>query len=172
MVTSVNRCRAIYERELAIRLVLVDNTDKLIYLNGSTDPYTNSNGSTMLGQNQTNIENVIGSANYDIGHVFSTGGGGIAGARRGLRNGQQRLAASPGRQPVGDPYDVDYVIHEMGHQFGANHPFDGTAVSVREPKFHHRLRAGQRIDHHGVCRHLQADDLRAPQRRLFSHNQL
>ncbi len=34
MVTSINRCSAVYERDLAIRFVLVNNTDKLVY----TDP--------------------------------------------------------------------------------------------------------------------------------------
>src|SRR5207302_7908182 len=78
MVTSVNRVSAVYERDFAIRLVLIGNDDQLIYLNGATDPYTNGDGSTMLGQNPTNITHVIGSANYDIGHVFSTGCGGVA----------------------------------------------------------------------------------------------
>jgi hypothetical protein len=79
MVTSVNRVTGIYESEFGIRMQLIDNDTELIYLSASTDPYTNSDGYTMLNQNQQNIDNVIGSANYDFGHVFSTGGGGIAG---------------------------------------------------------------------------------------------
>src|SRR5262249_52055564 len=41
MVTSVNRGSAVYERDFAIRFRLVDNDDKLVYLNGTTDPYNN-----------------------------------------------------------------------------------------------------------------------------------
>jgi hypothetical protein len=129
MITSVNRCTAVYEREFAIRFLLINNADKLVYLNGTTDPYTNGNGSTMLNQNQSNIDSVIGTANYDFGHVFSTGGGGVAQLGVICRAGQKAKGVTGTSNPVGDPYDIDYVVHEMGHQFGGNHPFNGTTGS-------------------------------------------
>jgi hypothetical protein len=120
MNTSMVRVNGVFERDIAVRMIIVDNNDQLVFLNASTDPYTNNDGGSMLGQNINTCNSVIGSANYDIGHVFSTGGGGVAYLQSPCGGNKAGGVTGQG-SPVGDPFDIDYVCHEMGHQFGGNH---------------------------------------------------
>ena len=125
--TALNRVNTVYNHDVAIQMNLVANNDQIIFLNSGTDPFSNSDGFAMLGQNQTTIDNIIGSANYDIGHVFSTGGGGIALLRGPCRAGQKAQGVTGLQSPVGDVFYIDFVAHEMGHQWGGRHTFNGTS---------------------------------------------
>jgi hypothetical protein len=130
IVTSVNRVDGVYETEVAVRLVLVATETMVVFTTASTDPFTgNNNANTLINESHTVITNTIGTANFDIGHTFSTGGGGLAylGCVCSTTNKGRGITGSP--SPVGDPYDIDYVAHEMGHQFGGNHTFNATSGS-------------------------------------------
>tara|TARA_R110002012_G_scaffold322089_1_gene555063 strand:+ start:19621 stop:22593 length:2973 start_codon:yes stop_codon:yes gene_type:complete len=134
MNASMTRVNGVYERDMALTMVMVPNTS-IIFLGPdvNSDPYTNNNGGAMLGQNQTACDANIGFANYDIGHVFSTGGGGVAYLNSPCTSIKAGGVTGSGA-PVGDTFDIDYVAHEMGHQYGGNHTQNNScnrsAVSV------------------------------------------
>jgi len=139
---TISRCNGVFEKDLGVHLNLIAATTAVIFYNPATDPYTTL-GSWNLQEQQTMTAN-IGSANYDIGHMFgASGGGGNAGCigcvcsnpanNNSVAKGGGITSPADGI-PEGDNFDIDYVVHEMGHQLGANHTFsfsnEGTGVNV------------------------------------------
>ena len=135
VVLAVNRVNEVYGNDFAIHLTLVANNDALIFplaINGGVnDPFgdnSTNNGNT-LSLLTSRISSIIGNGNYDIGHVFTTGSGGVAYLGVVCRAGSKGAGTTglpQGALLSTDVFYIDFVAHEMGHQFGANHTFNGT----------------------------------------------
>ncbi len=125
--TAVNRVNQIYERDLGIRLFLVAGNDKLIDMQGSAN-FDNDSSLLLLDQNQEWIDSRIGSSSYDVGHIFSTSDGGSA-LLQSVCGSSKAQGATGLTNPTGDLFYIDFVAHELGHQFGANHTFNGSTGS-------------------------------------------
>lgn len=147
MNATLTRVNGIFNRDLALHLNLIANNTILMYTNAATDPYSPANSGANGAWNlelQRDLTTKIGSANYDIGHLFgASGGGGNAGcigcvcqdptSSNDLAKGSGYTSPADGK-PEGDTFDIDFVAHEIGHQLGANHTFshetEGTGVNV------------------------------------------
>lgn len=127
IVTTINRVNQIYNRDLSVQLQLVANNDLIVYTNGTTDPYSNNNGGAMLSENIANLSSVIGNNDYDVGHVFSTNGGGVAFLGVICNNDFKGGGVTGTSNPINDPFYIDFVAHELGHQFAGNHIFNGNS---------------------------------------------
>lgn len=127
---TLTRVNEVFERDLAITLQLVPDNDSVIFTDATTDPYSGN----LNTQVQNTLSATIGEANYDVGHLFhEDSDGGNAGFIGSVCiNNQKGSAFSAARNPVGDIFDLDFVAHELGHQFGANHTWsfesEGTLV--------------------------------------------
>ncbi|MCP1299662.1 M12 family metallo-peptidase, partial [Chryseobacterium sp. S0630] len=155
MNTTMTRVNGVFEKDFSARMVLIANNDAVIYTDASTDPYSiPSVGTSSANQGNTNgwgiqlqntLTNVIGNAGYDIGHLFGdSGGGGNAGcigcvcvndtSSNTDKNKGSGYTSPIDNIPSGDNFDIDFVAHEMGHQFGGNHTFshgnEGSGVNV------------------------------------------
>tara|TARA_R110001583_G_scaffold160872_1_gene312758 strand:- start:30695 stop:34528 length:3834 start_codon:yes stop_codon:yes gene_type:complete len=130
IVATMVRVNGIFERDVALTMVLVANNTNIIFLDAETDGFTNDDGDVLIDESQTVIDGAIGSVNYDIGHTFSTGGGGLAELNSPCTNNKARGITGL-NSPIGDPYAVDYVAHEIGHQFGATHTFNNSCNDNR-----------------------------------------
>ena len=129
MNASMTRINGIFERDLGVTMQLVGNNDDLIFFDAATDGLTNDDINTLIDESQTKCDAVIGSSNYDIGHVFGwvddESGNGLAGGGVVCEAGQKAQGATMRKTPLGDLFDIDLAAHEIGHQFGANHTQNG-----------------------------------------------
>ncbi len=133
IVTGMNRVTQIYEREFAVSFILANNTDELIFTDADNDPYSEEL------ELYTLIDEFVGAADqelpisaYDLGHVLGGGenaGGGLAFPFTcdATESYLKLTGATTIDEPVGDPFWVDYVAHEIGHQFGADHSYNASA---------------------------------------------
>ncbi len=123
---TMTRVNGVFERDVALTMQLVPTETALIFLK-EDDGFSNNNASSLVEESQTIIDNIIGVENYDIGHTLSTGGGGLAWLNSPCTTAKAKgITGSP--SPIGDAFDIDYVAHEMGHQFGATHTFNGEGL--------------------------------------------
>ncbi|MBA4155351.1 reprolysin-like metallopeptidase [Flavobacterium sp.] len=139
MNATMTRVNGVFEKDFAVRMNIIANNSAVIYTNAATDPYADSAQMNLWNaQLQSTLTSVIGEANYDVGHLFgATGGGGNAGCIGCVCVDGQKgsgITSPADGVPAGDTYDIDYVAHELGHQFGANHTFshavEGSGVNI------------------------------------------
>lgn len=130
MNVTVARVNSVYERDMSLRMQLVANNESVIFVDA--DNFTNDDAEALIDESQVVIDNAIGNTNYDIGHTVSTGGGGLAQSPAVCISSGKAKGITGSDAPVGDPYDIDYVAHEMGHQFGAAHTFNNSCGNNRQ----------------------------------------
>jgi chitodextrinase len=151
---TLARCNGVYEKDLGVHLNLVASSTNVIYYDAATDPYTAYNVGNGLDDWNTQLQIALNTtltgsgtalatnnAAYDIGHMFGRSGGGgnagcigcvcVNGAASGTGSTKGRGITSPADNiPTGDNFDIDYVVHEVGHQLGGTHTFSFSTESA------------------------------------------
>ena len=126
---TIDRVNLILEHDVGVRLILINDEPSIIYVDAASDPYDdNGDADDLLELNNDNLKKALGLDKYDIGHLFLV-------PPKAVGVGAQPCVCSPfykgyglsgSPNPTGNAFDVQYVAHEIGHQFGASHSFSGS----------------------------------------------
>lgn len=145
LISTMNRVNGVYERELAVSFNLIANNDQVIFTNPLSDPYTcNDDTDCLIDEAAVVLDNILNNANFDIGHIFCTEGGGLA-ALNSLCN---EFTKGMGVSSSTGPDDYYVILHEIGHQLGANHSFSspsGTCYGNGNPQTNYEPGSGSTI---------------------------
>lgn len=151
---AVNRINLIYRRDVSVSFTLVSGTN-IVHPDPATDPYNNTDSGAQLNINQTQLDTVVGAGSYDIGHLFGTGGGGVAQSPSICADGEKGKGYSARVPPTGDAFWVDYVAHEIGHQLSAQHTYNTSesgTCSTRSNDDAYEVASGSTImSYVGIC---------------------
>jgi len=129
IIAAISRVSGIYRREFGVSFRMIGDSEKLICLSPCSELDNTATGAlnsvttfinSKLGNNANNL--------YDIGHIFTTGSGGIA-VLGSVCTASKALGSTGLASPTGDAFWVDFVAHEIGHQFGALHTWNGISGS-------------------------------------------
>ncbi len=127
MVNYTGQLNAIYEADLTLRLKIVDDIDKILFLDPANDPYTGSTVFDWSTQNPAAMLTFLGNADkYDMGHVFARFmSGGAIGVASGRTCRQDKgRACSAGQRGIYGPDFFNTFGHEIGHQWSAGHTWN------------------------------------------------
>src|SRR5688572_5525466 len=132
IVTTVNAVNAVYNVEVTTHLTLVGNNNLIVFPDPAADPFPLADKN---GETQAAIDDNIGDGNYDIGHLFHVEGTDISGNAGCIACVCTAGAKGSGWSQGPTPTNADFIFvvaHEMGHQHGGTHTFNGIACSASQ----------------------------------------
>ncbi|HET7463848.1 MAG TPA: M12 family metallo-peptidase [Longimicrobium sp.] len=158
IVETINLVQALYERELGIRFELTPRERELIFAadDGGYPHYQVD--SVLLARNQAVLDSILGPGSYDLGHVFTQSDGGLAWIASLCQDSIKAQGGTGLDNPLAEKYfAIDYVAHEIGHQFDGHHTFNATDAGsctpdTRDPEYAFEPGSGSTVmGYAGIC---------------------